>query len=255
MAAAIDYASILSAVAGPALAGRRESGAEQTRLEAVLVEQAFHIVFQPIVELETRFVVGYEALTRFTDGTPPDVRFADAERMGLGDEFEVAAIVKAISESTRLPDGVFLSLNVSPAVALASTERLRVALPGARRPIVLELTEHVPIGDYTELRTAIENMGPVQVAVDDAGAGYASLRHILELRPTFAKLDISLVRGIDRDALRQAMAAGIQYYALRTGCRLIAEGVETDEEANTLLALGVDLAQGYLFGKPALLPG
>jgi EAL domain-containing protein (putative c-di-GMP-specific phosphodiesterase class I)/DNA-binding response OmpR family regulator len=244
MAAAIDYASILSAVAGPALAGRRESGAEQTRLEAVLVEHAFHVVFQPIVELETRFVVGYEALTRFTDGTPPDVRFADAERMGLGDEFEVAAIVKAISESTRLPDGVFLSLNVSPAVALASTERLRVALEGVRRQIVLELTEHVPIGDYTELRTAIENMGPVQVAVDDAGAGYASLRHILELRPTFAKLDISLVRGIDRDELRQAMAAGIQYYALRTGCRLIAEGVETDEEANTLLALGVDLAQG-----------
>jgi EAL domain-containing protein (putative c-di-GMP-specific phosphodiesterase class I) len=150
---------------------------------------------------------------------------------------------------------VFLSLNVSPAVALASTERLRVALQGMRRQIVLELTEHVPIGDYTELRTAIENMGPVQVAVDDAGAGYASLRHILELRPTFAKLDISLVRGIDRDALRQAMAAGIQYYALRTGCRLIAEGVETDEEANTLLALGVDLAQGYLFGKPAPLPG
>jgi EAL domain-containing protein (putative c-di-GMP-specific phosphodiesterase class I) len=77
-----------------------------------------------------------------------------------------------------------------------------------------------------------------------------TVHHILELRPSFAKLDISLVRGIDRDDLRQAMAAGIQYYALRTGCRLIAEGVETEEEANTLLALGVDLAQGYLFGKP-----
>lgn len=254
MAAAIDYASILTAVAGPALAGRRESGAEQARLEQVLVRQAFHVVFQPIVELETRYVVGYEALTRFTDGTPPDIRFADAERMGLGDEFEVAAIIMAISQSTKLPDGAFLSLNVSPAVALASSERIRVALEGMRRQIVLELTEHVPIDDYTELRAAIEHMGPVQVAVDDAGAGYASLRHILELRPSFAKLDISLVRGIDRDELRQAMAAGIQYYALRTGCRLIAEGVETVEEANALLALGVDLAQGYLFGKPEPLP-
>jgi EAL domain-containing protein (putative c-di-GMP-specific phosphodiesterase class I) len=77
-----------------------------------------------------------------------------------------------------------------------------------------------------------------------------TVHQILELRPSFAKLDISLVRGIDRDDLRQAMAAEIQYYALRTGCRLIAEGVETEEEANTLLALGVDLAQRYLFGKP-----
>jgi EAL domain-containing protein (putative c-di-GMP-specific phosphodiesterase class I) len=139
-------------------------------------------------------------------------------------------------------------------VALAASDDLHVALAGMRRQVVLELTEHVPIGDYTELRAAIENIGPVQVAVDDAGAGYASLRHILELRPSFAKLDISLVRGINRDELRQAMAAGIQYYALRTGCRLIAEGVETVEEANTLLALGVDLAQGYLFGKPERLP-
>jgi EAL domain-containing protein (putative c-di-GMP-specific phosphodiesterase class I) len=84
----------------------------------------------------------------------------------------------------------------------------------------------------------------VALAVDDAGAGYASLRHILELRPAFAKLDISLVRGIDADALRQSLAAGINYYALRTGCRLIAEGVETDAEAAALLELGIEFAQG-----------
>ena len=104
--------------------------------------------------------------------------------------------------------------------------------------------------DYTPLRAAIDSLGTVQIAVDDAGAGYASLRHTLELRPAFAKLDISLVRGIDSDELRQAMAAGMQYHALRTGCRLVAEGVETVDEANTLRALGVDLGQGYLFGRP-----
>ena len=90
----------------------------------------------------------------------------------------------------------------------------------------------------------------VQVAVDDAGAGYASLRHILELRPAFAKLDISLVRGINADELRQALAAGLSYYALQTGCRLIAEGVESQAEADTLLRLGIEFAQGYLYGRP-----
>jgi EAL domain-containing protein (putative c-di-GMP-specific phosphodiesterase class I) len=250
MAAAIDYASILTAVAGSALANRRETGAEEARLKAVLEDRAFHIVFQPIVDLETRDVVGFEALTRFTDGTPPDIRFADATRLGLGDDFELAAILKAMGEATRLPAGAFLSLNISPAVALGSGDQLRGSLSGMGRQIVLELTEHLPIDDYGLLRTAIERLGPVQIAVDDAGAGYASLRHILELRPAFAKLDISLVRGIDSDELRQAMAAGIQYYALRTGCRLIAEGVETEDEADTLRALGVDFGQGYLFGRP-----
>ncbi len=254
MAAAIDYASILTAVAGAALADRRAVRAEGTRLEQVLADRAFGVVFQPIVDLETRDVVGYEALTRFNDGTPPDVRFADAARLGLGEDFELAAMMKAMQESIKLPGDVFLSINISPAVALGSKSELRAQLNDSTRQIVLELTEHVPIGDYGQLRAAIEELGNVQIAVDDAGAGYASMRHILELRPTYAKLDISLVRGIDQDDLRQAMAAGIQYYALRTGCRLIAEGVETDDEANALMTLGVDFAQGYLFGRPARLP-
>jgi EAL domain-containing protein (putative c-di-GMP-specific phosphodiesterase class I)/DNA-binding response OmpR family regulator len=254
MAAAIDYASILTAVAGSALADRREIGAEESRLGEVLAGKAFHVVFQPIVDLETRAVVGYEALTRFSDGTPPDIRFADATRLGLGEDFELATALKALDESVKLPPDAFLSLNVSPSVALAWGERMRDRLSDTGRQIVLELTEHVAIADYGELRRAIEGLGPVQIAVDDAGAGYASLRHILELRPAYAKLDISLVRGIDRDELRQAMAAGIQYYALRTGCALIAEGVETDEEAEVLRSLGVDYAQGYLFGRPERLP-
>lgn len=255
MAAAIDYASILTAVAGSVLADRRVTGAHRERLVKDLEIRAFHPVFQPIIDLEDRHVVGYEALTRFDDGTPPDVRFADATRLGLGEEFELAAVQAALAEAVRLPNGAFVSLNVSPGVAVAAGDRLREHLLGASRAIVLELTEHVPIGDYRPLREAIASLGNVQVAVDDAGAGYASMRHILELRPAFAKLDVSLVRGIDGDDLRQAMAAGIQYYALRTGCQLVAEGVETQEEADVLHDLGVDFAQGYLFGRPERLPG
>jgi EAL domain-containing protein (putative c-di-GMP-specific phosphodiesterase class I) len=254
MAAAIDYASILTAVAGSALADRRETVEMRSKLRRDLAARAFYPVFQPIVVLETRQVVGFEALTRFADGTAPDVRFAEAAALGLGNEFELAAIEAALVEAPKLPYGMFLSLNVSPAVAMSAGKRLRRHLDGSARSIVLELTEHVPIDDYSPLRNAIAALGDVEIAVDDAGAGYASLRHILELRPAFAKLDISLVRGIDGDELRQAMAAGFQYYALRTGCQLVAEGVETEEEASALEVLGIDLGQGYLFGRPERLP-
>ena len=250
MAAAIDYASILTAVAGPALAGRRETVEFRAKLRRDLAGRAFYPVFQPIVAIESREIVGYEALTRFLDGTAPDVRFAEATALGMGAEFELAAIDAALIEAPRLPAGTFLTVNVSPAVAMGSGKRLRRQIAESARPLVLELTEHVAIADYTPLRSALGALGDVEIAVDDAGAGYASLRHILELRPAFAKLDISLVRGIDGDEMRQAMAAGFQYYALRTGCRLVAEGVETEEEALALRALGVDLGQGYLFGRP-----
>jgi EAL domain-containing protein (putative c-di-GMP-specific phosphodiesterase class I)/CheY-like chemotaxis protein len=255
MAEAIDYASILSVVAGSALADRRETVEIRKRLRRELAARAFYPVFQPIVELETLEVVGFEAMTRFADGTRPDLRFAEATAYGMGEEFELAAIEAAVGQAVKLPEGLFLSLNISPAVALSAGKRLPRVLADLARPVVLELTEHVPIEDYPSLRQALDAMGDVEIAVDDAGAGYASMRHILELRPAFAKLDISLVRGIDGDELRQAMAAGFQYYALRTGCRLIAEGVETDEEANTLKALGVDFGQGYLFGRPERLTG
>jgi EAL domain-containing protein (putative c-di-GMP-specific phosphodiesterase class I) len=123
------------------------------------------------------------------------------------------------------------------------------------RRLILELTEHVSIDDYAALRKAIEALGNADLAVDDAGAGYASLRHILELRPAFAKLDISLVRGIDVDELRQALVAGLVYFALRSGCHLIAEGVESEDEATALRRLGVEFAQGYLFGRPEPIAG
>jgi EAL domain-containing protein (putative c-di-GMP-specific phosphodiesterase class I)/DNA-binding response OmpR family regulator len=251
LSSAIDYASVLSAVAGSAIAGRRQAAALRLRLEQMLEAREFHPVFQAIVELETQAIVGFEALTRFDDGTPPDVRFAEAVRADLGTEFELAAIAMAVTESRRLPTEAFLSLNISPHSMIERTAAVREIVAAAGRPVVIELTEHIPIEDYEALRAALRELGEhVQLAVDDAGAGYASLRHILELRPSFAKLDISLVRGIDADDLRQALAAGLSHYALRTGCRLIAEGVETQAEADTLLRLGIEFAQGYLYGRP-----
>ena len=254
LAAAIDYASVLSATAGTAFADRRDIAATQARLRNQLMAREYHPVFQPIVDLRTREVMGFEALTRFDDGTAPDVRFGEADRSGLGPEYELATIRAALAAAAHLPTTAFLSINVSPAFVLKARRRFRQLLAESGRPLVLELTEHVAIDDYPLVRAALGKLGDVGLAVDDAGAGYASLRHILELRPTFAKLDISLVRGIDGDDLRQALAAGLQFFASRTGCRLIAEGVESDGEADVLRGLGIELGQGFLFGRPDVVP-
>jgi len=255
LAAAIDYASILSVVVGPALADRRDIAEIRSRLEEVLTRREFHPVFQPIVDLASREIVGYEALTRFTDGTRPDLRFTEAALVELGPDYELAAIEAALTAASRLPGEAFLTLNVSPGVLLGSGRRLRELIGATSRRLILELTEHVPIDDYAALREAIEKLGDVGIAIDDAGAGYTSLRHILELRPTFAKLDLSLVRGIETDELRQALAAGLDYFAMRSGFHLIAEGVESEDEAAALRRLGVEFAQGYLFGRPEPVAG
>jgi EAL domain-containing protein (putative c-di-GMP-specific phosphodiesterase class I) len=203
------------------------------------------------VELETLAVVGYEALTRFSDGTAPDVRFADATAHELGAEFELVTMEAAIHASARLPAGAFLSLNASPAVIVAQRRRLQEILRECGRRVVLELTEHAAVDDYPTLVRSMDKLKGVDVAIDDAGAGYSSLRHVLELRPRFVKLDISLVRGIDGDDIRRSLVAGLVYFAARTGYDLIAEGIETQAEADALSELGVQLAQGYLFHRPA----
>lgn len=250
LATVIDYAVVLGSILGPSLTARSKSQVEDRRLRRMLTNREFDVVFQPIVDLTSKTTVGFEALTRFADGLAPDLRFAEARAAGLGTEFELATFAHAANQAQHLPADAFVGINVSPEVVLSSSDQLRQMLPAPRR-CVLEITEHVPIADYGALRDAITSLGGVESAVDDAGAGFASMRHMLELKPTFAKLDISLVRGINTDHLRQAMAAGLVYYAMRTGVRLIAEGVELDAEAQMLQVLGVELAQGYLFGRAA----
>jgi EAL domain-containing protein (putative c-di-GMP-specific phosphodiesterase class I) len=194
--------------------------------------------------------VGYEALTRFADGTPPDRMIADAHAVGLGLDLEVACLRAALEAADVLPEDAWLSLNVSPNVILHPNE-LPGLLAGRSRRFVIEVTEHAEIGDYAAVRRAIAGLGPtVSLAVDDAGAGFASLRHIVELAPRFLKLDISLVRHVDRDLTRQAMVAGLTQFASRAGSQVIAEGIEDAAELEMLRDLGVPLGQGYLLGRP-----
>jgi PAS domain S-box-containing protein len=246
----LDLSTTPSALLAERLHTMRGAAEMHAALTAVLAAGSFHPVFQPIVELASREIVGYEALTRFDSGQQPDLCFADAWSVGLGSDLEMATIEAAIAEAKKLPSGRWLDLNISPRL-LADPERVRAALWSADRPIVLEITEHELIEDYGAVREAVRALGKdVRLAVDDAGAGVANFGHIIELRPDLVKLDISLVRRVNANLGRQAMVVGMRHFSRTAGCRLVAEGVETEEEARTLTELGVEFGQGLRFGHP-----
>lgn len=223
------------------------------RVAAVLEAGAFRSVYQPIFDLASDRVIGFEALTRFT-ATPtrgPDVWFDEACQAGLGPQMETAAMGAALAILPQLPAGMRLALNVSPDAVLSGAVS-RVLRDVALDRILLEVTEHAEVIDYTGLRRVIDPMRAhgLQLAVDDAGAGYSSFRHILRLEPDLIKLDIALVRDIDLDRTRRSLAAALIRFAQETGSRIVAEGVETQAELETLRELRVDEAQGYLLGRP-----
>ena len=219
------------------------------------------MVFQPIVRLVDGRVVGHEALARFAalPQQAPDRWFEDAEHAGLAAELELAALRRALSSyrATLADSDHTLHLNCAPKTLVQSDLASELATYPLRR-IVLELTEHHAVTDYARLRHVLAPLRAkgLRVAVDDAGAGYASMRHVLLLQPDIIKLDISLVRDIDSDPIKHALGSAVCVFAQQTGCTVIAEGVETPAEAQALRALGAQQAQGFYFGRPqALLPG
>lgn len=248
----VQLSTYANALVGAEAAQAQERAARRARVGEILELGAFHPVFQPVVDLGAGRVQGFEALTRFADGTRPDLQIREAHDCGIGVKLEFACAAAAIEQARALPSDAWLSINLSPEAIVGGD--VAALLSRTDRPIVVEVTEHAAIASYGAIRAALDRCGPIRVAVDDAGAGYASLHHILELQPDIVKLDLALVRDIDVDPARQAMAAGLVHFAAQAGMVLLAEGVETREEARLLSALGVGLGQGYLFGKPARLP-
>jgi PAS domain S-box-containing protein len=248
--ALVEFADLAGALIGRDVVERTRVGRDRDYISAIIAHRAFAPVFQPIVDLGRNLIVGYEALTRFTDGADPEFVFGEAAGVGLAVELETATLEAALAASEALPPGAWLNLNVSPQLVIGG-EPLRAILAGYRRRLVLEVTEHAAVADYGAFRLAMAALGPTaELAVDDAGAGFASLRHILELRPAFVKLDRSLVAGLVSDEVRQAMIVGLVHFARATGCRLIAEGIETHRDLTVLRSLDVQLGQGYLLGQP-----
>ncbi len=224
------------------------------RIDQLLREGAFTPVFQPIVDIRTGATFAVEALTRFTDEPrrSPDVWFDEAHTVGRGMELELATLAAALDAVRALPADIAVSVNVSPTTLLDRRLLTCLDVVDEQRPVIVEITEHAPVADYgrlDEVRAELRARD-IRLAVDDAGAGFSSLRHVVRLRPDLLKLDMSLTRGIHMDPVRHALAASLVDFARRTGVTLIAEGVEEEAELTALTELGVDAAQGYLLSRP-----
>jgi DNA-binding NarL/FixJ family response regulator len=222
------------------------------RIQSVMKSGGPEMVFQPIFDLESGSAVGVEALARFPDGRrSPSVWFSEAAELGLTLDLELSAVRAALAWCEKLPENAWLALNVSPETVCS--HELGSLLREARgQRIVLEMTEHSPVPDYDALILALERLrgSAVRVAVDDAGAGFASLRHILMVAPEFIKLDVSLTRGIAGDARRRALARALTTFGGDIGGTVIAEGVETAEDLAALAELRVPCAQGFHLARP-----
>lgn len=211
------------------------------------------VVFQAIVDLLDRRLIGVEALARFDlePAHPPDVWFAAAHAVGLGVELERIAVQKAVRAAASLSLDVYLAVNVSPAMVLAPDldETLADARPGQ---LVLEITEHAQVDDYEALDAALTRLRGlgVRVAIDDVGAGFASLRHVLRLDPEIIKLDHEITRGVEHDAGRAKLVGGLIAGASAVSTLVVAEGIETEAQLQRLRDLGVRGGQGFFIGRP-----
>jgi EAL domain-containing protein (putative c-di-GMP-specific phosphodiesterase class I) len=253
---AIEHAQMRAALdhrKGQSERDRQQSREGRARLEAVLEDDQLAAALQPIVRLEDGKIVGYEALARFPVEYDMSTGrwFEEAARHGMSIQLELAAARVALAHLARIPADAYLAINVSPET-VCSDELKAILTAYEPQRLVLEITEHTPVEDYGRLNAclaALQALG-VRIAVDDTGAGFSSLRHVLRLAPDIIKLDFTLVREVDQRPRMQALIGALLTFARGTQAELVAEGVETPEQLETLKQLGVPYAQGYHLGYP-----
>jgi EAL domain-containing protein (putative c-di-GMP-specific phosphodiesterase class I) len=228
---------------------------EWSRVREVLDRDDIDIEFQPVFDLSDCRIVSLEALARFWTEPmrSPSAWFAEATEVGLGVELELAAIRSALQRLDDFPADVDLALNVSPTTAL--DRRCCELLLDVADRVVIEITEHAQVDDYEELQRALAPLRQrgARVAIDDVGAGFANLRHILRLAPDIVKLDLSLTQEIARDPAREALATSLVGFAEGVGASIVAEGISSDEDLALLRALGVAYGQGFYLARPSAL--
>jgi EAL domain-containing protein (putative c-di-GMP-specific phosphodiesterase class I) len=254
----VSSLSMLAALLGDLLeksstrSGQLES--LRRRITQVVGGDGLGVVLQPIIATSSGTLVAAESLARFATARP-SAWFADAEKVGMRAQLESAAARLALLRLQELPIGARLTFNLSPDLVVAGMLDDLLADADVGR-LVIEITEHAPVPDYAALHRALDphRAAGLQLAVDDAGAGYASFRHILHLRPDVIKVDMSLVARIDRDPAQQALVGSLQVFAEQSGAVLLAEGVERQDELDELARIGVPLVQGYLLSRPTAGP-
>jgi len=228
---------------------------EWSRIRAVLDDDEVNVEFQPIFDLAENRVVSFEALARFCREPlrPPSDWFAEAAGVGLGAELELAAIEAAVERLAELPAETALGVNVSPATAL--NPRFFELVLGIADRLIIEITEHAQVEDYDELAEALAPLRAcgAKLAIDDVGAGFASLRHILRLEPDIVKLDLTLTHEIARDPAREALAWSLVRFAEGIDATIAAEGIESADDLAALRALGVAYGQGFYLARPSSL--
>jgi EAL domain-containing protein (putative c-di-GMP-specific phosphodiesterase class I) len=225
-------------------------------IERIIRKQEFSVVYQPIYRLSDGGLASFEALTRFAEQPvrPPNQWLAEAAQIGLGTELEFSIVRQACTGFTSIPADVALAVNLSPSAILSPDfKSLFQGFPVHR--IIVEVTEHEAIDNYCDVERALAPLRQcgLRLAVDDAGAGYSSFKHVLDLKPDLIKLDMSLTRAINHDAGRRALAAALTQFGKVIGSLIVAEGVETVAELEALRTLGVNQIQGYLVGYPGSL--
>ncbi len=247
------FAEVLAGRINEDLAAIRVREKAAAEIRGTMAGGAPRIVFQPIYRLDDEELAGVECLSRF-DVEPrrtPDKWFSAAHDVGMGLELELHAIRNALAAFDRFPDPLFLGINTSAELILSGL--LPPLLDGLDLSrIMVEITEHATVSDYDALMRALQPLREqgAGLAIDDAGAGYAGMRHILSLKSDVIKLDMSLTRDIDTDPGRRALARGLISFAHDIGSSITAEGVETPGELAMLRSLGVDKVQGYYLSKP-----
>ena len=229
---------------------RRRERVEHVR--AVIDAGGPRIVFQPLFDLTDGEYIGAEALARF-DASPtrsPERWFEEADKAGLRIEMELSALRSAFADLDRLPPATFLSVNVSP-VTCCSPDLPDVLAGADPSRVVLELTEHTQVTDYSQLSRCLKPMRArgVRIAVDDTGAGFSSLSHVLALAPELIKLDIAMCRDVERDGARQALIHALVDFASHIGAGVVAEGIESSEQLLALRDVGVRYGQGFFLGR------
>ena len=223
------------------------------RVESLVAARAVNMVCQPIMSLDGGQLLGVEALARFAHAPrrSPETLLRQADDVGLGVELELVCAERALALLPQLPEHAFVAINVSPdAIVSPRLGALLADAPYER--VVLELTERHSVSDYGYVseRIAVLRAGGVRLAIDDLGAGYASLAHIVHLRPDYIKLDRQFSRGIDGDPARRAVAHSLLHLARELSADMIAEGIESPAELDAVARLGIPYAQGYLLGRP-----